>query len=94
MLFLPDDIIIREVERGDSLYFINKGECDVILKDGKTKDDNCIAYLKDGSIFGEISLLTKLKRTTTVVSKDFSNCAYLGKEEVEQIQFNFPHIAK
>jgi CRP-like cAMP-binding protein len=80
VLFLPDDYIIREGERGDSLYFINKGECDVTLRDSKTKEQNCIAILKDGVIFGEIALLTKLKRTATVVSKDFSNCAYLGKE--------------
>ena len=45
-------------------------------------------------IFGEIALLTKLKRTATVQSDDYTNCAYLNKEDVEQIQLNFPHIAK
>ena len=75
---MPDDVIIREGERGDSLYLINKGEVDVIQKDNKTKFEKIISTLKDGTIFGEISLLTKLKRTATVVSKDFSNCAFLG----------------
>jgi len=29
-----------------------------------------------------------------VQSDDYTNCAYLNKEDVEQIQLNFPHIAK
>lgn len=94
VLFLPEDYIIREGERGDSLYFINKGEVDVSIRDSKKREDTCIGILKDGVVFGEIALLTKLKRTATVVSKDFSNCAYLGKEDVELIKINFPHIAK
>ena len=67
MLFLPEDYIIREGETGDSLYFINKGEVDVTIKN-KNGESTCIAILKNGAVFGEISLLTKLKRTATVVS--------------------------
>lgn len=32
VLFLPDDYIIREGEKGDSLYFINKGEVDISIQ--------------------------------------------------------------
>lgn len=80
---MPEDYIIREGERGDSLYFINKGEVDVSLRNNDSKIDNCIGILKDGVVFGEIALLTNLKRTATVISKDFSNCAYLAKEDVD-----------
>ena len=93
VLFLPEDYIIREGERGDSLYFINKGEVEVSLKDDNGAD-NLIGILKDGVVFGEISLLTKLKRTATAISTDYSNCAYLEKEDVDLVQENFPHIAK
>lgn len=34
--------------------------------------------LKEGSFFGEIALLTKLKRTATLISSDYTNCAYLN----------------
>jgi hypothetical protein len=37
VLFLPKDYIIREGERGDNLYFINKGEAVVTLRDSKSK---------------------------------------------------------
>lgn len=35
VLFLKDDIIMREGEKGDYMYFIQKGEVDVLLKIGK-----------------------------------------------------------
>lgn len=38
--------------------------------------------------------MTKLKRTATVVSDDYSTCSYLNKSDVEEMKFNFPHIAK
>ena len=88
---------------GDNLYFMNKGDVSVsISTEKKDKDDSTdggrdsqvIAVLKDGSIFGEIALLTKLKRTATVTADDISNCAYLNRQDVEKMEANFPHISK
>ena len=94
VLFLPDDYIIREGEQGECLYFINKGEVEASVKSQYNKSSKTIGFLRDGVVFGEIALLTKLKRTATIISKDFTNCAYLAKEDVEQIKHNFPHITK
>lgn len=80
---MPDDYIIREGEQGDCLYFVNKGEVQVTVKNSVTKLQETIGFLRDGVVFGEIALLTKLKRTATVVSKDYSNCAFLEKDDVE-----------
>ena len=44
--------------------------------DNKEKDQGGI-FIKDGTIFGEIALLTKLKRTATVKSVDYTFCAYI-----------------
>ena len=56
------------------------------------KSNECITTIKDGSIFGEIALLTKLKRTATVSSKDFTNCAFINREDVRVLDEYFPHI--
>ena len=82
VLFLPKDYVVSEGERGDSLYFLNKGEVSVTIRESGTKEQQLINILKDGTVFGEVALLTKLKRTATIISDDYSNCAYLGKEDV------------
>jgi len=85
VLFLPKEFILHEGERGDFMYFINKGEFAVYTKDLKTEQFYANRVLKDGEMFGEVALLTKLKRTTNVVCEDYSNCACLNQEDVNQI---------
>lgn len=51
-----------------------------------------IKSLQDGDLFGEIALFTKLKRTATIICEDYSNSAYLNREDVKEIKDNFPHI--
>ena len=53
-----------------------------------------VGTVKDGSIFGEIALLTKLKRTATVKSADYTSCAYMTKSCVRQLEEYFPHIVQ
>ena len=57
-------------------------------------ENKTIRYLKEGSMFGEVALLTKLKRTATVQSEGNCTCAYLCQEDVETLKENFPHIVK
>jgi len=38
-------------------------------------------------------MFTKLKRTATITSNTYSNCAFLTNEDVLLIENNFPHIA-
>jgi len=73
------------------MYFINKGEVHVLLKNNK-KGQDVIATLGEGSIFGEVALLTKLKRTSTIRSVDYTNSAFITRELVAQISLHFPHI--
>jgi cAMP-dependent protein kinase regulator len=94
VLFLSGDIIVREGEKGNQMFFLNKGEIQVILKqekDGKTSEE-VYRLLKDGAFFGEVALLTKLKRSATLKSTDFSNCAYLTRKDVILMERYFPHI--
>ncbi len=46
------------------------------------KNNETVTTIKDGTIFGEIALLTKLKRTATVMSTDYTGCAFISKENV------------
>ena len=68
VLFLPADVIVREGEKGEHLYFLGKGKVEVLLKiekEGKLSEQT-VRIMEDGDTFGEIALLTNLKRTATL----------------------------
>ena len=46
--------------------------------------------LHEGEYFGEISLITNLKRTTTVKTVDYATIAYMKWENFEEIRNEFP----
>ena len=46
----------------------------------------------DKTMFGEIAMLTRLKRTATVTSDDYTQCAYLTTEDINDINHWYPHI--
>ena len=60
------DVIIKEGDSFASLYLLIRGQV-VVTKSGF---DNPVALLKEGTIFGEISFLTKRPRQSSVVAKD------------------------
>jgi CRP-like cAMP-binding protein len=60
----PGQVIIREGEHGDSAYFIHSGRVEVTKTlEGKSLH---LAYLGDGEIFGEMSMVDEKPRSATV----------------------------
>jgi CRP-like cAMP-binding protein len=58
-------------------------------------DSNSQSYireLKEGSYFGEISLITNLKRTCTVRAKEFCTLGFLSKRDFQKTKFEYPQI--
>lgn len=51
-----------------------------------------INRLTSGKYFGEIALVTNLKRTTTVKAVDYTTLAYLTRENFEAIKKEFPQV--
>jgi CRP-like cAMP-binding protein len=55
------------------------------VQTAQQKDYHMIDTLTDGAIFGELALLTKLKRTATVRAQIDSKCAYLVKNDIDEM---------
>ena len=72
----PEDIIIKEGDEPDNLYFIVKGGWNVYTRNRANLSDKT-NVLKEGDYFGEVAIINNCKRTATVKSNNYSTLAYL-----------------
>lgn len=73
-IYHKGDKIVTQGDVGESFYFIERGECDVI-KEGA----GVVSKLHKGDYFGEVALLNDLPRQATVQAVDTVVVATLGK---------------
>ena len=73
-------VIFEEGDPGDKLYFIDRGEVEVVVT-GPTGEKRRMALLRDGDYFGEIALLEDVPRTATVRTRAPSLLLGLDREQ-------------
>lgn len=78
--FNPNEIIIREGDRGENFYLIEYGEVQVI-KEGK----GVVATLGKGDYFGELALLKDVPRQATIKTTKRTKVATLGKSGFQRL---------
>jgi len=71
------------------------------LKEGGAEEDpedkyelksEVIDRIEEGRYFGEISLITNLKRTCTIKTSVYSTIAYIHKDHFDEIKYEFPQV--
>jgi CRP-like cAMP-binding protein len=90
-LFMPEDYIIKQEEDGNSLFFLAKGECEVLVKD-ENKMQNQERILKIGDMFGEIALISNCKRTASVKCLNYNSCAKINYDSFKEMCRLFPFM--
>jgi CRP-like cAMP-binding protein len=65
-LFARGETVIRQGERGESLFLVTRGRVEVKVASGG--EASVVGTIGEGSVFGEMSLLTGAPRTATVVA--------------------------
>jgi CRP/FNR family cyclic AMP-dependent transcriptional regulator len=78
--FQTGDIILAEGEVGDTAYLINSGAVEVIAGSGNKA--RSVGTLKDGDIFGEMSLLDPGPRSATVKAVSDTECIVTTYDEL------------
>lgn len=83
---LPGEAIITQGDDGDCLYFLYRGEAEVVVGEHEKQ----VAILKDGSLFGEMALLGNGKRTATVRALSLCDCRVISAEAFHASLVRFP----
>ena len=84
-------VIISEFQNGDSFYFIQRGEVELVkCANGMNKT---LDILKPGEIFGEMAILDNSPRSATCVASGKVKCLEFNKDNFEAIVTGNPQIA-
>jgi ATP-binding cassette subfamily B protein len=80
----PGDIICRQGTVGDELYFVGKGEVEVLIQheDGH---EQILGFINEGEYFGEISFLRRVPRTATCRAHDNVELHILRRQDFDQL---------
>lgn len=85
------ELILRTGEDGDSMFVVHRGEVSVRLRDGA--NIRPIAQLSEGSVFGEMALLTGEARTADVVAATDVIVLEIHKDALQPVLSDNPALA-
>jgi hypothetical protein len=88
-VYMPGDPVFRAGEKGEEMYFIGRGEVEVLAKDGTAVQ----AVLRDGDFFGEGALVLGQPRSATVRAVGFCDLYALEKASFNSIVQRHPEFA-
>ncbi len=92
----PGDVLFKEGDKGDSVFFIVEGELDVI-KEPRSKnewgiDNVVITKLSKGRTIGEMSIIDKLSRSATVKAVKKSTLVTMTGSGFDLVLNDYPAI--
>ncbi|MFM7541746.1 MAG: glucose-6-phosphate dehydrogenase [Planctomycetota bacterium] len=83
----PGDIVIRKGDMGTEMYYICRGEVEILDAKG-----NPVARLGEGNSFGEVGLLLDMPRTATVRATVNCDLFILRRESFRRALRDFPEL--
>ncbi len=82
--FEPGEALFREGEAGTSLVFVASGEASVLTKSPEGTDVE-LGRLHEGDIAGEISFLSGIARTATILAVERTSVLELERQAIDQV---------
>ncbi|HVK70517.1 MAG TPA: cyclic nucleotide-binding domain-containing protein, partial [Polyangium sp.] len=90
-VFGPHDRVVREGERGSSLFVLASGTVEVLVRQ-QSGQDVAVATLERGAVFGEVALLTGSERIATVRTTCESTLYEISKQALAPIIESRPQL--
>ncbi len=88
VVFMPDNYIFKAGEIGSQMYFISRGQAEVLSADEK----KVLKTLGEGDFCGEIALLFDQPRNASVKAVTYCNLYQLEKEQLDKILERYPML--
>jgi hypothetical protein len=88
-VYVPGEKIFRVDEKGDALYLVQSGSVEIVGRNNET-----IATLHEGTIFGEMAMLLNQPRNATAVANTFCDIYVLKREAFDRVVEFHPDFAK
>lgn len=89
--FRKGEDLVKQGDRGDLFYIITQGSANVHIQ--KQGQETLLATLHKGDYIGEVSIISKTKRTATVTAKDRLQALELSSHSFEKLLNRNPHLA-
>lgn len=87
----PQEFIVTQDEEGSSLFIVEEGLVNILLKDAEGTN-TWVAYIQPGGFFGEMALLTGEPRTASAQAKTEVICYEISKEILSPIFQESPEL--
>ncbi len=91
--FAPGELILRQGEDGNSMYFVTAGQVRITFA-GSDRMEREVAVIGPGEFFGEASLLTGEARNASAVTITRVDCYQLEKNGLQRIMDTKPDLAE
>ena len=88
----PGNVIVREGQAGNSMFFITSGKVEVRKKDPNTGIEFLLSELGPGQCFGEMALLTEQPRSASVYAIEATTVGILEQAEFHELLMAHPKI--
>lgn len=82
--FEKGDVIIKEGDVSDALYFLTVGDVSIKMRSSKNNQQKRIASLSAGMSFGEMSLIDRQNRSASVIAESYVECHELMFSSYDQ----------
>lgn len=89
--FLKGSVIVREGEKGDTMYLIKTGAVSVWTTDKGGKAHN-LTELREGDFFGEIALATSRPRVACVTAIENTELVAFSRPLIKDILLKYPAV--
>ena len=87
-----DEIIFRQGEMGDSVFFIKEGRIKISMMSEEGREF-VITYLRQGEFFGELAVLTDEPRSADAISVEPTTLLSMSQESFQQC-LGLPNFSK